>query len=210
MIPYTYLIEHKSTGKKYYGVKFALDADPDKFWVEYFTSSKIVHELIERDGVDAFNVSIDKVFESIEEAVDYEYRYLQSIIDRSEYLNQHFGCGYGKAQLYKTEEHKRKIAESNSKPKTGRALEAALNNIQKAQKNNMGRKQSAETQERKRQSYLKYWDNLEDKSRPHLYKKVVIDGEVYESVKVVMEKYKVTRPTVINRIKSSKWNWSYA
>ena len=50
MKPYTYRIELKHTRQKYYGVKFALDADPDTFWVEYFTSSKVIHDLIDKHG----------------------------------------------------------------------------------------------------------------------------------------------------------------
>ena len=47
MIPYTYYIVHVPSGKKYYGVKYGQDADPETFWKPfgYFTSSKRVKAL---------------------------------------------------------------------------------------------------------------------------------------------------------------------
>lgn len=72
-----------------------------------------------------------------------------------------------------------------------------------------GTKDSADTIEKRRQSLISYNKSLIDKSRPYKYKAVVCDGVEYESVKSVMDSYSVTRPTVINRIKSPSWNWSY-
>lgn len=111
--------------------------------------------------------------------------------------------------LPKSDDHKKKIAQANSKKKEGKALDASLNNLKKAVEANIGRKQSADTQEKKRRSYKRYWDNKEDRSRPHLNKAVLCEGVFYESVKSVMEAFNVSRPTVINRIKSDKWDWKY-
>jgi hypothetical protein len=40
--PYTYLIGWSELDLWYYGVKFGKSADPEKFLVNYFTSSKYV------------------------------------------------------------------------------------------------------------------------------------------------------------------------
>jgi hypothetical protein len=47
-IPYTYIVKNKTTGLFYYGVKISkLDANPKLFWQRYFTSSRLVKQLIE-------------------------------------------------------------------------------------------------------------------------------------------------------------------
>lgn len=53
-IPYVYIIKNKTTGLKYVGVKYAKNADPEKFWVTYFTSSKHVKKLINMFGKEDF------------------------------------------------------------------------------------------------------------------------------------------------------------
>ena len=52
--PYTYIITHLPTGKRYYGSRYSQYCRPDDLWFKYFTSSRAVHELIEQDGRDAF------------------------------------------------------------------------------------------------------------------------------------------------------------
>lgn len=44
-VPYTYLIQHTDTGQFYVGVKYGKNANPSKFFVDYFTSSRRVREL---------------------------------------------------------------------------------------------------------------------------------------------------------------------
>lgn len=210
MQPYTYLITHKETGLKYYGVKFSKDADPSSFWVEYFTSSKIVKEIVEKEGKGSFSFEIDKLFNTADEAIEYEREFLSSIVNKEEWLNQCFeGFDYY-AVRFKTEEHKRKIGAARSKPKTGKDLIATLENQKKATKHNTGRKQSKETQEKKRRALKQYNANLKDKTRPFLRKTIICDGVEYLGMESVTEKYSVSRQTVHNRIRSDKWDWDYA
>lgn len=56
--PYFYIIKHKDTGKKYVGSKWAKDADTSAFMTEtgYQTSSTTVWKLIEKDGLNSFEI----------------------------------------------------------------------------------------------------------------------------------------------------------
>jgi len=54
--PYTYRICFLLTGQEYYGVCYGKKANPDTFWKNYFTSSKVVKALIQEYGVDSFEV----------------------------------------------------------------------------------------------------------------------------------------------------------
>lgn len=161
-----------------------------------------------------YEFTILKHFNSSAAAYDYEYELIGELWKTDDScLNRCPGGLRGFVDitgLPKTTEHKRKIAAANSKKKEGKALEASLNNLKKAVEYNTGRKHSQETIDKRRYSLKKHWDNKEDKSRPHLNKPVLCEGVFYESVQSVMEEFGISRPTVINRIKSSKWDWKYA
>ena len=60
--PYTYAIKNKINGKWYYGVKYAKNADPDAFFINYFTSSNEVKTDIELHGTGIFDHEIRKIF----------------------------------------------------------------------------------------------------------------------------------------------------
>jgi len=53
----------------YVGVRYAKDSNPDDFWVSYFTSSKIVHKLIDLYGKDVISNKIVKVYNDRNEAI---------------------------------------------------------------------------------------------------------------------------------------------
>ena len=90
---------------------------PEKdLWVDYFTSSKVIHALIKEDGLDSFDVHIDKVFDTDKEAIDYEEKYLieNNVKNNPLYLN-----GNIKGAVFPSEENFRKISEFHKgKPKT--------------------------------------------------------------------------------------------
>ena len=77
--PYTYLITHKTTNKKYYGVRYCKGCHPSDFWISYFTSSKIVHKIIEQEGKEIFDYEIRKIFNSVERAKKWEHKFLKKI-----------------------------------------------------------------------------------------------------------------------------------
>lgn len=55
-IEYTYIIKFIPTGQLYVGSKYGKDANPETFWVEYFTSSNIIKDLIKEHGKDSFEI----------------------------------------------------------------------------------------------------------------------------------------------------------
>lgn len=58
MIPYFYIIEHIKSGKRYAGAKWAKNSNPDTFLKEngYKTSSKIIKNIIQNEGITAFSI----------------------------------------------------------------------------------------------------------------------------------------------------------
>lgn len=88
-IPYTYLITHLPSGRKYYGVRYAKNCHPSDLWTTYFTSSTKIKKLIEQDGVDAFTAIVRKTFENSTSAILWETRVLTklNIPYNDEYLN---------------------------------------------------------------------------------------------------------------------------
>jgi hypothetical protein len=165
---YTYLITHKPTNKLYYGVRHSVNRkqmDPEQdLWVDYFTSSKAVHALIEEYGKDTFDIKIDRVFDTAEEAIAYEEQYLRNNLTE-QYLNGNInGAVLPKQEYYdkiseyhkgkpKSEEHKRKISESNkgisstwnSRPE----YRAKMSAIMKGEGNGMFNKKHTEESKRK-------------------------------------------------------------
>lgn len=75
--PFTYLIRHKPSGLVYYGARYSISANPDTLWKRYFTSSKVVHALIDKDGEDAFDFEVRKTFDTVEECIQWEERVLR-------------------------------------------------------------------------------------------------------------------------------------
>ncbi len=73
MEAYTYIVYCIPTNQYYYGVRWGNKISPEKdLWIKYFTSSKLVKQLISKYGKDSFKTSIRKVFASREEAVSWE------------------------------------------------------------------------------------------------------------------------------------------
>ena len=71
-VPYVYLVKCIPTGKVYYGSRFSKYAHPDFFFVDYFTSSKIVHEMIQSYGIENFQFEIRKTFKTREDCIKWE------------------------------------------------------------------------------------------------------------------------------------------
>ncbi len=110
---YTYLLKHIPTGKVYYGCRYAKKSNPKDFWITYFTSSKIIKNLITETGKDSFIFEIRKTFKDPFECRKWEAKVLQKIDARNHhsFINKHnedlnFFC------LTHTEETKIKIGKS--------------------------------------------------------------------------------------------------
>jgi hypothetical protein len=95
MRPYTYFVKHLPTGMKYYGSKYGKDADPTKFWIEggYYTSSRKVKLLIEQYGVESFECRVTRVFETAEQALAHEYKFIEKVgaVKKADWLNENNG-----------------------------------------------------------------------------------------------------------------------
>ncbi len=78
-VPFTYIITHKPTNVKYYGVRYAKHCHPNDLGTKYFSSSKIVKPLIIKEGVENFSFEVRKIFETKEAAVAWEYKFLTRI-----------------------------------------------------------------------------------------------------------------------------------
>jgi len=85
--PYIYLLQHKTTKYYYVGVRYAKTAHPSNFWKDYFTSSKIVHKLIDVYGKEDFRYRIIKTFNNAEDAIIKEQKLTALAIKKPNYLN---------------------------------------------------------------------------------------------------------------------------
>jgi len=77
--PFTYVLTHVPTGKRYYGVRYALKCNPRDLWTTYFTSSLYVRQLIEEYGKDSFLFEVRKIFDNKIEALVWEHKVLRRL-----------------------------------------------------------------------------------------------------------------------------------
>lgn len=77
--PYTYLITHLPTGKKYYGVRYAKNCHPTDLGIKYFSSSKAIIALIRTEGQQNFSFQVRKVFQTKEDAAKWELKVLRRL-----------------------------------------------------------------------------------------------------------------------------------
>lgn len=94
-VPYTYVLTHTPTVKRYYGVRYANGCHPDELWVGYFSSSKIVRSY----PTSEFLAEVRKIFPSVEDAFEWEQTVLRrlKVWKNPNWFNQaiytkHFAC----------------------------------------------------------------------------------------------------------------------
>jgi hypothetical protein len=126
ILPYTYLLKFNIDGvvKYYYGVRYGnvrLDIPPSKdLFIKYFTSSKSVKNLLERN-IYPFEIIIHKTFKTSEDACLYEVNFLNRINakDRFDFLNLtndfNNSLPYSNRGRILSNETKEKISTSSSK-----------------------------------------------------------------------------------------------
>lgn len=126
--PFTYLIYCTATDQYYYGSRYGKGCHPSSLWNTYFTSSKVVKQLILEHGKDAFKVSIRRIFDTPEEARKWETRFLTRVkaAQSDKWINQHnanekfYGNGHhGNLGKKLTEEHKQNISKGQLGVKRG-------------------------------------------------------------------------------------------
>ena len=77
--PFTYCITFIPTGQRYYGVRYAKGCHPSQLWTTYFTSSKIISNLIEEYSKDSFTFEVRKTFTNGDSALYWETKFLNRI-----------------------------------------------------------------------------------------------------------------------------------
>jgi hypothetical protein len=202
--PYTYLIGWSRLNKWYYGARYAQGCNPKDFWKKYFTSSTAVKDFVNKNGQPDI-IQIRKTFNSDIDCIEWEGKVLKRVraAQRDCFLNGNNARGF---ISYKTEEHKRKIGISNSKPKIGRALEACRNNYKIAAELRRGKKDSEETKRKRNESVRRARQAPGFKQR-NKFTVYLIDDIEYIGTKSIEDKYDISRQTIINRCKNDKWNW---
>jgi len=121
-IPFFYIIQHIPTGKYYAGVKYALNdrtTDSSIFMTEagYQTSSDIIAEIIQKEGLAAFKIRKIRHFESKHQVIRYEYRFLNKIDAKNNpnWLNKHNGGSKRHSNFGLKMSNKTKLKMSKSK-----------------------------------------------------------------------------------------------
>lgn len=169
--PYFYIIRHKLTGKYYAGCKINSSADSSNLMTEsgYKTTSKVIKQLIKKDGLQSFEILKIKHFDSSDKTLSYESRFLMKVnaAENSMFFNQHNG---GKNFVNKggyklTESTKNKMRKPKSEETIQKQNEEKRNRSKKVyQKAIQTRKQnglpwiSDEQRERVKEFNKRYWN----------------------------------------------------
>jgi hypothetical protein len=103
------------TNQKYYGVRFANGCKTEDLWSTYFTSSKTIHSMIEKHGKDNFKAEVRKIFETKEDALKWERKFLTKVdaLKNPLFLNKNIGGQYFDCTGLKKPEHSKFMLENN-------------------------------------------------------------------------------------------------
>lgn len=90
-IPFFYIIQEISTGRKYAGCRFCDSANPHKFMKKggYQTSSRIVKSLIKKNGLNSFKILEILTQDEVGDVYEYESNFLieNNVVESIEWLN---------------------------------------------------------------------------------------------------------------------------
>ena len=88
MKPYVYKLTGKD-GSFYFGVRWYYETTPEEdLFKNYFTSSNSVKKIIEEEGLNFFKTEILQVFETKEDALQYEYNLIKGSLNDNLCLNR--------------------------------------------------------------------------------------------------------------------------
>lgn len=201
--PYTYLIGWSKLDKWYYGLKYAKGCCPSTFWVDYFTSSKYVAWMREFYG-EPDVIQIRKTFDIAEVAIEWESRVLKklNVINIDRWLNRTDNKSIKSQTGPQTLEHI--IKRTKNKTITLKYKQSALKASKYAAISNTGKKQSTETQIKKRETFYKnYEKNILAFSKPH--RQYHINGKIYNGHNEVFVDYQISSYLLNKRIKSNDY-----
>lgn len=140
-IPYVYLLKHTTTGYYYFGSKYGrtTKTNPDTFWVDYFTSSKTIHKMIEEYGYDCWTHEILYVGEMPIDVLNFEKNIIENHIQDDMCLNVMVPFnGYDPKDIAKTRKVPDKYGMTSYDRGAIKAIETKLKDI-KDGKNNFQR-----------------------------------------------------------------------
>lgn len=110
MKPYVYKLTGKD-GSFYFGVRWYYETTPEEdLFKNYFTSSNSIKKIIEKEGLNFFETQILQVFETKEDALQYEYNLIKGSLNDNLCLNR----SLGKCTIW-NDELKSKLSESMKK-----------------------------------------------------------------------------------------------
>lgn len=110
MKPYVYKLTN-SNGEFYYGCRWNYDGEPkNDLLINYFTSSKLIHELISLNGIDYFIGEIIATTDNPKECLEIEYNLIKESFDNPKCLNR----AMGKCTIW-DDELKKKVSKSVKK-----------------------------------------------------------------------------------------------
>ena len=93
--PYFYIIQEMSTGIYYAGCRYSKKSNPKELLAEggYFTSSRVVSDIIKRSGIKSFRIRKIKIFNTKEDVLNYEKRFLLCVnaATNQTFYNKHNG-----------------------------------------------------------------------------------------------------------------------
>lgn len=91
--PYTYSLLHLVSGNRYYGVRWGKNCHPSELWITYFSSSKYILGILEREGLEAFSYRVSRVFSNVQDAKLWEHKVLSRVkaATNPKMLNRHEG-----------------------------------------------------------------------------------------------------------------------
>jgi hypothetical protein len=161
-LPYFYIIQHIASGVYYAGYKCR---KPNSLTFlkpgGYQTSSRMVKNIIAKEGLDSFKVLRIRHFKTKEEALDYETRFLKKaeVPHNPHFLNRHVAMNFGHAGKKFTNKTKAKMAASHQGRKMSEETKAKIS------ASKLGKNRSAETITKMRAAMLGKKHNKESKEK---------------------------------------------
>ena len=171
--PFTYLIHCTATNQYYYGSRYGKGVHPSSLWTTYFTSSKVIKNLIEEHGKESFIVSVRKVFKTPADARRWETKFLNKVkaAQSDNWINLHnadekFYCKghHGNRGKTLSEQHRKNISSGQLGVKRGPISEDHRKKLSEAK---TGGTHSDDTKKKMSESRKGVAKNLQPMTCPH-------------------------------------------
>jgi len=189
--PFTYLITHIPTGKRYYGVRYQKGCHPSDIGTKYFSSSNVIKKMIAEDGLDKFKFEVRRTFDNADKATRWERRvHLRMKVHKNDdWLNIHVASGTCR----------------------GRSKEVKQSKIQKCKKQQYQKRTSCKNLSRlmnrillefeKATSGKNYSKEILDKIYSFYLRKFMLQYEILKVRRILWTSVRVKKLPYINQIK---------